>query len=349
MTENYSLTHTLTHSLPPLLTLLLGFLLGYTLRWFYSHSIRPFEEADERRKMYTGPTRVIPPHVKHVKQWIPNANGQLIFQQQFIPKDFIAVIVMIHGYGDHAHHMTLQIILDFCMEGFAVLAMDAIGHGVSDGLHGHCESLDDIARDYHDYIITQRKLSIFQNKGFFLYGQSMGGAVAFNLCTKFTSSHIDGCILSAPMVNISQNMLPPKAVIAAANFIAKWIPLAPITPVPNVSDACFKLESKLLESLECNLNYRQKPRVATALALQAATVDISARMHEMAHPLLLLHGEADVITCPDHTKLLYDNCSSEDKMLIIYPEAMHSLMAGETEEQIAAIRGDIADWIRKRS
>jgi acylglycerol lipase len=151
------------------------------------------------------------------------------------------------------------------------------------------------------------------------------------------------------MVNISENMLPPQMVISAADFIARWIPLAPITPVPNVADGCFKLNSKLIESLKCNLNYRQKPRVVTALAMQAATKDVSARLHEMEHPLLLLHGEADTITCPDHTHLLYEKCSSQDKSLNIYPDAMHSLMAGETEEQISAIREDITSWIRKRS
>lgn len=329
-------------------TLFLGGVLGYAVRWIRSHSFRPFDEADERRKSYKGPTRVIPPNVTYTKSWMPNANGQLIFQQQFVPADgFSAVIVMIHGYGDHAHHMTLQIILDFCSEGFAVIAMDAIGHGLSDGLHGHCERLDDVVRDYHDYIVQQRQRPIFADKALFLYGQSMGGAVAFNLCTKWESSHIDGCILSAPMVNISEHMMPPRAVISCANIIAKWIPLAPITPVPNIADGCFKLKSKLAESLLCDLNYRQKPRVATALAMQAATKDVSARLHEMKHPLLLLHGGADTITCPEHTRLLYNKCSSVDKCLKIYPDAMHSLMAGESDEQIAIIRGDIAKWIRQ--
>jgi caffeoylshikimate esterase len=304
------------------------------------------EEEDVSR---SHATREIPANVAHTKNWMPNSEGQLVFQQQFIPENFTAVIVFVHGYGDHSHHMTLQIILDFCAKGFAILAMDAIGHGLSDGLHGHCESLDDVVRDYHAYIVSQRQRSIFQHKKLFLYGQSMGGAIAFNLCTKWKSSHIDGCILCAPMVNIAENMLPPKIIINAANFIAKWIPLAPITPTPNVADGCFKLQSKLLESLECNLNYRQKPRVVTALALQAATKDVSARLHEMQHPLLLLHGAADTVTCPDHTKLLFQKCSSVDKSLHIYPDAMHSLMAGETDEQIKAIREDISLWILKRS
>ena len=177
----------------------------------------------------------------------------------------------------------------------------------------------------------------------------VGGAIAFNLCTKWQSSHIDGCILSAPMVHIKPDMLPPQVIIDAAHFLTKWIPLAPITPVPNIADGCFKLESKLQESLECNLNYRQKPRVVTAIAMQAATQDVSARLHEMVHPLLLLHGEADTVTCPDHTRLLYETCSSLDKSLHIYPDAMHSLLAGETDEQITAIREDIAAWIRMRS
>lgn len=151
------------------------------------------------------------------------------------------------------------------------------------------------------------------------------------------------------MVHIKPEMLPPQIIIDAAHFLTEWIPLAPITPVPDITNGCFKLESKLLESLQCNLNYRQKPRVVTAVAMQAATKDVSARLHEMEHPLLLLHGEADTVTCPDHTQLLYEKCASQDKSLNIYPEAMHSLLAGESDEQITAIREDIAAWIHQRS
>ena len=331
-----------------LVVLLCGMIIGYVVRWLKLHAYRHFEEADERRRTYKGPTRIIPSNITHCEKWAPNVEGQLLFQQQFIPDDFVAVIVVIHGYGDHSHHLTLQIILDFCAEGFAVLAMDAIGHGISDGLHGYCENLDHLARDYHDYITRQRHREIFRDKPFFLYGQSMGGAIAFNICTKWDSSHVDGCILCAPMVNIAEDMLPPPLLINLANVLSKWLPLAPITPVPNIAARGFKVQSKYLESLKCNLNYRNKPRIITAVAMHSATVDISARLHQMKHPLLLLHGEADVVTCPDHTRLLYEKCSSQDKSIYIYPDALHSLMAGETDEQISAVRNDISAWIRRR-
>lgn len=338
------------------LTLLVGVIVGFIYRMLKTYSSRPFEEADERRRTYkehpalhSNLRNTLPPNVTHTESWVPNSEGQLVFQQQFVPDNFTAVLVYIHGYGDHTHWMALQICLGFCAEGFAVIAMDAIGHGLSDGLHGHCENLDNVVRDYHEYILRQQERLIFKDKAFFVYGQSMGGAIAFNLCTKWKASHIDGCILCAPMVHIKPEMLPPKIIITAAQFLIDWIPLAPITPVPNIADGCFKLKSKFFQSMECNLNYRQKPRIVTALAMQAATTDISSRLHEMKHPLLLLHGEADTITCPDHTKLLFEKCSSQDKSLHIYPDAMHSLLGGETEEQIAAIRNDIATWIRKRS
>lgn len=154
------------------LTLFFGAALGYVYRLLKSYSSRPFEEADERRKTFLGPTREIPDNVTHMMSWVPNSEGQLVFQQQFIPDNFTAVIIFIHGYGDHAHHMALTIILDFCKEGFAVIAMDAIGHGVSDGLHGHCENLDHVVRDYHDYILSQHQRPVFQDKAFFVYGQS---------------------------------------------------------------------------------------------------------------------------------------------------------------------------------
>ena len=50
-----------------------------------------------------------------------------------------------------------------------------------------------------------------------------------------------------------------------------------------------------------------------------ATNDISNRMADLTLPVLILHGGADIVTCPKLSAALYENCSSEDKTLRIYP------------------------------
>lgn len=62
-------------------------------------------------------------------------------------------------------------------------------------------------------------------------------------------------------------------------------------------------------------------------------------------PLLILHGEADIVTDPSVSKALYEKASSSDKKLILYKDGCHSLLEGETDETIFKVIGDIIAWL----
>lgn len=62
-------------------------------------------------------------------------------------------------------------------------------------------------------------------------------------------------------------------------------------------------------------------------------------------PLLILHGKADVVTDPSISKALYEKASSRDKKLILYDDAYHSLLEGESDDMILKVLGDIISWL----
>ncbi|KAG0495078.1 hypothetical protein HPP92_006072 [Vanilla planifolia] len=78
-------------------------------------------------------------------------------------------------------------------------AMDYPGFGLSDGLHGYIPSFDDLVDDVVEQFSNVKEKSKFKRPSkFFLFGQSMGGAVALKVHLK-NPQLWDGAILLAPM------------------------------------------------------------------------------------------------------------------------------------------------------
>jgi alpha-beta hydrolase superfamily lysophospholipase len=213
-------------------------ILGYVYRLARNYTQRRIDEADERRRRHN--KMYVPPlGIDYQFQWIPNREGLLLFKQQYFPArntKVKGIVGLVHGFGDHSNNFLVELAEKLCRSGYVVLSMDAIGHGLSDGLHGHIEDIQDIARDFSDYFkeYTQSTKTLAKLP-FFVYGVSMGGAVVFNLCTKHDIRHrIKGAILSAPMVTVAPEMKPPEFIIGVLRKLAKILPYAPVAPIPDI-------------------------------------------------------------------------------------------------------------------
>lgn len=55
-------------------------------------------------------------------------------------------------------------------------------------------------------------------------------------------------------------------------------------------------------------------------------------------PLLILHGEADIVTDPSVSKALYGQACSNDKKLCLYRDSYHALLEGELDMMTLFIR-----------
>ena len=316
-------------------------------------STRKNDESDERRKCYHGKGYPIPNNIQRENYWQPNSRGMLIHQMILQPKDtsIRGVIMICHGFGDHTLDFVTEIALKFCSNHYAVITMDAEGHGLSDGLHGHIDSIQSIANDYCHFLFTQSKRKCFQSKPFFLYGGSMGGAVAFYLSTIFPSKDlIKGVIFASPMVKIADHMRPHPILIFLLKILASLFPFAPLVPLPSITHKCFKRKDNLQRSLQCQLAYRQSPRLHTATQLMIATDEITNMMNQLSLPCLIIHGEEDAVTCSKHSLLLYEKCGTKinEKRCHIYPGAWHSLLVGEEEPLASQIFQDILQWLQER-
>jgi len=54
------------------------------------------------------------------------------------------------------------------------------------------------------------------------------------------------------------------------------------------------------------------------------------------------------VTDPEVSRELYDKAKSDDKTIKMYDGMMHSLLFGETQENLERVRRDILEWLNDR-
>lgn len=158
-----------------------------------------------------------------------------------------------------------------------------------------------------------------------------------------------GAILVAPMCKISEKVKPHPMVISLLTKVEDVIPRWKIVPTKDVIDSAFKDPAKREEVRGNKLIYQEKPRLKTALEMLRTSMHLEESLHEVTLPFLVLHGEADIVTDPEISKALYEQASSRDKTIKLYPGMWHGLTYGEPEENIEIVFSDIISWLDKRN
>ncbi|KAG9132271.1 hypothetical protein Leryth_027032 [Lithospermum erythrorhizon] len=87
----------------------------------------------------------------------------------------------------------------------------------------------------------------------------------------------------------------------------------------------------------------------TVIELLRVTDYLSSRLCDVDLPFIVFHGNADVVTDPQVSKELYECAKNEDKNIKIYDGMLHSLLFGETDENVEIVRNDILTWLNNRS
>lgn len=88
-------------------------------------------------------------------------------------------------------------------------------------------------------ILIPTDLEENQNMPHFLYGESMGGAIALHIHRK-EPVEWTGAVLQAPMCKISESVKPPSIVTSILTKLAGYIPTWKIVPAANIIDNAFK-------------------------------------------------------------------------------------------------------------
>ncbi|KAL2905166.1 Caffeoylshikimate esterase [Bienertia sinuspersici] len=181
----------------------------------------------------------------------------------------------------------------------------------------------------------------------FIFGQSMGGAVALRTHLK-QPAEWDGMILVAPMCRVAKEVMPPDPVLKVANFLSNVIPEVKFFPTKDLAELAFRnLKYRKMAYLNM-ISYSDRVRLKTAMEILRVTSEIESNVNKVCLPLLVIHGAGDMVTDPNVSKFLYEKASCKDKTLKLYEGGYHSILEGEPDEAIFTVFDDITNWLDAR-
>ncbi|BBN11070.1 acylglycerol lipase [Marchantia polymorpha subsp. ruderalis] len=288
--------------------------------------------------------------VSYGEEFVYNTRGMKLFTCHWVPaeKEVRALVFLCHGYAMECSNYTRETGMRLARAGYAVYGIDYEGHGKSEGLQCYVPSFDQLVADCDEFFRSVLDREEYINKPRFIYGESMGGAVAI-LVSQRNPSLWNGLILVAPMCKISEKMKPPGIVTSILMKVCHFIPTWKIVPTKSVIDSAFKDPIKREEIRSNPMAYQGQPRLLTALEMLRASTELEKNLDKISLPFLVLHGEADIVTDPEVSRALYDESVSYDKTLKIYPGMWHGLTTGEPDHNVEIVFRDITNWLDKRA
>ncbi|XP_057525041.1 uncharacterized protein LOC130804578 [Amaranthus tricolor] len=250
------------------------------------------------------------------------------------------IIIIIHGLNEHGgrySHFAMQL----TSRNFGVYAMDWIGHGGSDGLHGFVPSLDHVVADTAAFL--ENVQAEYPGVPCFLFGHSTGGAVVLKAATNpLIERMVEGVILTSPALRVKPahpvvKVMAPVFSLVAPRFQFKG---ANKRGIPVSRDP-----AQLLAKYSDPLVYTGPIRVRTGHEILRITAYLTRNFKSITVPFFVLHGTADRVTDPLASQDLYDQAASRFKDIKLYDGFLHDLLFEPEREEIA---WDIINWMEKR-
>lgn len=253
-----------------------------------------------------------------------------------------AVVLLVHGLGEHSGRYQ-HVAEALAGRGLASFAPDHTGHGRSPGPRCH---IDDFAQ-YFGPLDALREQAERDYPGVpcFLVGHSMGGLIVASYllaslpgATAPRQQNFAGAAFSGAAFEVDN---PPSA---TAIFINRLV--AAVLPKLGV----LQLDpSEVSRDAEVVRRYREDPLVHDGKVSARLVVELFRAMGTLAEaraqlslPVLVMHGEGDVMTSPAGAQHFFDGVASADKTLRFYPGLYHEIF---NEPEQAQVLTELGNWL----
>ena len=250
-------------------------------------------------------------------------------------------IALFHGGGGHSGQPTFSYFIDyFRKRGFAVFGLDQRGHGYSDGIRYHIESMETLRRDMFDFVDFVRSQPGHGSLPVIGVGQSMGGLFLLDFAIHHPDA-LEGAIVTAP--GLDPHGIP-QAVQKATRFgnvvAPRWHFRIPALDYDGLTRDKAEIKRVAADALSKLVG---TPRTIVNIL---DTIDrVNQRAGELTTPLHMAHGEVDVFAAVEGTERFFANMPEGDKELIVYPDAYHQLYLDIIKDEFFA---NVERWIDRR-
>lgn len=280
------------------------------------------------------------PAYHHTSHFFLTTDDFEIFWQTWQPQgDVQRVLVLQHGIGEHSGRYQ-SLIKTLTESSIAVYALEARGHGRTQGIRGHVNNFAVYRQDLAEFIAMVRYQH--EQAPVFLLGHSLGGAIALAYALhQDDQKHLRGLILSSPAIEIPLNF----STRIKKQMASLLVGIAPSLTMPTNINLRY-----LSHNPAVGIDYQRDPLThgQISVALGHALFQLSKYFYAHAPylrvPTYIFHGTGDKITSPEGSKKLYHLLRQSDKTLKLYDGLYHETLH-EKEPDQSRVLHDLKQWI----
>jgi len=236
-----------------------------------------------------------------------------------------AVACLVHGLGEHTSRYA-HVAEAFGRQGIVLFGADLRGHGRSGGARGHISSIDDFMKDIDVSLVQARQR--YPDLPIILYGHSLGGiqVLYYGLTRK---PNIKGVIATSSGLHTALEKQHLK--IMMAKVLGALMPNTPIAS--GLDSASISRDEKVVQAYNNDPLVHDKITLGFGRIMTGITGWVLAHAGEFSLPLLLLHGNADVLAFPSSSTevaaALKEKCT-----LVLWDDAYHELHNEPEKEEV---------------
>ena len=247
-----------------------------------------------------------------------------------------AVIVLVHGLCEHSGRYE-ELAGFFQSQGYALFAFDLRGHGRSEGRRGHARRMGLMRSDLEQALMHVR--STYTDADIVIYGHSLGGLLVAAHLVGDRSREIRAAVISSPWIRLV--LTPPPLLVRMSAVLEKIFPGVQVDS--RIDPRELSRDASVGEA------YRADPLVHSRISARffnevlRAIKTVRTGAHNIAVPVLIMHGEADRITDFEASRS-FSASIGRQATFISWPECRHELHHEITRDEVLQ---SVSDWLNR--
>ncbi|HEY8242996.1 MAG: alpha/beta hydrolase [Vicinamibacteria bacterium] len=268
---------------------------------------------------------------------VASTGGVHLAAERWLPREAMrANVVFVHGLGEHRRARPyLPFYETLASHGYAVLAFDLRGHGISQGPRLYARDFGVLADDVSRAVALAADEA--EGRPVFVIGGSLGGLIALS-CALSPHDCLAGVIAGAPALDTTGSSPRMRKLLPVLKAVIPRVRLNPGLDVTGIARDADALDDYLSDPM------MQIGRITPALG--AATLEgielVMRRADDLQLPMMLMHGLADRVVPADGTIALHAIAGAKDKTLRTYDGAYHHLLLDDVRD---AVTRDMVAWL----
>jgi len=273
--------------------------------------------------------------MKYQNGFFEGIRGMQIYYQCWVPDgDLKAALIVVHGLAEHSGRY-MNLVRHFVPLGYAVHALDHVGHGKSEGTRVYVNRFDDYTETLKRFVDHVRTWQ--PDSPMFLVGHSMGALISAAYLPEH-QAELSGAILSGPSVKVSDSI--SSITISLGKLFSALVPKVGLVALD--ADGVSRDPAVVEAYVNDPLVYTGKTTARLAAELLKAMKRVSTEAARITLPILIIQGGSDRLVDPSGAKMLYETVSSTDKTVKVYDNLYHEVFNEPEHDQVLS---DVEKWL----